>query len=188
MPCDPQVAGTSRAGAATVPRMHRPTRVAVRVVLLDPSSRVLLFEGRDLSDAGDTVRFWFTAGGGVEDGETLEAAAERELREETGLSGLRLTGPFDRREIDFLDHGEPQHQVEHFFAARTADVTLRADGWTDLERRAVTACRWWSADELATAGVRYFPDDLVALLPVAESLLRAAEQRTGPVGPAADRP
>jgi len=39
------------------------TRHAVRVVLLDASSRVLLFEGRDLSDAADSERFWFTARG-----------------------------------------------------------------------------------------------------------------------------
>ena len=55
--------------------MSDQARVAVRVVLLDPWSRVLLFEGRDLSDDGDSVRFWFTAGGGVDSGE-LEPRAD----------------------------------------------------------------------------------------------------------------
>lgn len=54
---------------------------------------MLLFEGRDLSDTGDTVRFWFTAGGGVDTGESLAEAAERELLEETGQAGLTLIGP-----------------------------------------------------------------------------------------------
>lgn len=110
--------------------MPEDTRVAVRIVLLDHSSRVHLFEGRDLSDTCDTVRFWFTAGGGVDKGESLADAAEREFLEETGQSGLTLIGPFHRRESDFLNHGEPQHQIEHFFAARTNDSTLSAHGWT----------------------------------------------------------
>lgn len=73
------------------------TRLAVRIVLLDAASRVLLFEGRDISDTGDSMRFWFTAGGGVDDGESLLDAAHRELQEETGQSDLRLVGPFHRR-------------------------------------------------------------------------------------------
>lgn len=149
--------------------MPEGTRVAVRIVLLDQCGRVLLFEGRDLSDTGDTVRFWFTAGGGVDEGESLSGAAERELLEETGQSGLRLVGPFHRREFDFLNHGEPQHQVEHFFAARTSDIVLRVGGWTELEQAAMTTWRWWSAEDLQAESVRAFPDNLVSLV------LRASE-------------
>ena len=63
------------------------------ILLLDPDSRLLLFEGRDLPDSSDTARWWFTAGGGMEHGETLIEAAEREVREETGHTGLKLVGP-----------------------------------------------------------------------------------------------
>lgn len=154
-------------------------RVAVRIVLLDPSSRVLLFEGRDLSDTGDTVRFWFTAGGGVDEGEALTDAAERELLEETGQSGLDLIGPFHYREFDFLNHGEPQHQIEHFFAARTTDVTLRAHGWTELEQRAMTTWRWWSTDDLSTEDVQVFPENLVDLVRQASALVDTETANTG---------
>ena len=62
-------------------------RKAVRVVLLSPTSGVLLFEGRDLSEASDAGAFWFTVGGGVDEGESLAKAAEREVLEETDARG-----------------------------------------------------------------------------------------------------
>ena len=152
--------------------MPTEVRVAVRIVLLDPSSRVLLFEGRDLSDTGDTVRFWFTAGGGVHEGESLTDASQRELLEETGQSGLSLVGPFHRREFDFLNHGERQRQVEHFFAARTTDTTLNSNGWTELEHKAMTTWRWWSTEDLETEDVQIFPENLGDLVRQATDLVQ----------------
>ena len=139
-------------------------RVAVRVLLLDAESRLLLFEGRDLSDASDTERWWFTAGGGVDHGESLVEAARRELLEETGLTDVHLVGPMHRREFHFVDHGEPRHQVEHFFAARTDRTTLATAGWTALEQRAVTSWRWWSAAEIRDGGVTFHPENLLDLM------------------------
>jgi len=107
----------------------------------------------------------------MEEGETLAEAAEREVREETGQTALELVGPFHRREFDFLNHGEPQHQIEHFFAARTSDTDVRVEGWTDLERRAVTSSRWWTAAELRAGSVQFFPANLVELMGQAGGLV-----------------
>ena len=54
-------------------------RPTARLIVLDPDRRVLLFSA---VDPRGTV--WFTPGGGVRRGESLEAAAVRELAEETG--------------------------------------------------------------------------------------------------------
>lgn len=151
--------------------MDAQVRVAVRILFLDPKSRVLLFEGRDLSDASDSTQFWFTAGGGVDEDEHLVEAAHRELLEETGQSGFKLVGPFHRREFDYLNHGRPQHQVEHFFAARTTQTSLNTLGWTELECETMSTWRWWTIDELTSTTVRYFPDNLAELVRSADALL-----------------
>ena len=66
--------GIRRYGRA-MPRF-RPT---ARLLVLDPAGRVLLFSAVD-----SRGQVWFTPGGGVHRGESLEAAAVRELAEETG--------------------------------------------------------------------------------------------------------
>jgi 8-oxo-dGTP pyrophosphatase MutT (NUDIX family) len=62
-------------------------RPTARVLALDPAGRVLLVR----CDHDGRV-FWVAPGGGVEPGETFEAAARRELREEAGIA-LAAVGP-----------------------------------------------------------------------------------------------
>lgn len=151
--------------------MSASSRTAVRILLLSQSTRVLMFEGRDLSDLSDTKRYWFTAGGGVEPGESLMEAAKRELCEETGLEDVPLIGPFHRCDVTFLNHGELMSQTEHYFAARTDQQSLNHKGWTKLERAAVTQYRWWSLEELDREPVTFYPSDLVDLVKSAATLV-----------------
>jgi 8-oxo-dGTP pyrophosphatase MutT (NUDIX family) len=57
-------------------------RPTARILVADPEGRVLLFSARE----ADGERWWFTPGGGVHRGETVLAAAVRELFEETGYA------------------------------------------------------------------------------------------------------
>lgn len=147
------------------------TRTAVRVLLLDERSRVLLFQGRDTSGPSGITEWWFTAGGGVDGDESLVETAHREVEEETGLRELHIVDVHHRREVDFWSHGVEFRQVEHFVAARTTRTALVTDGWTDLERRTVIAWRWWSVDDLETTKAVYFPENLPELVRRAATLV-----------------
>jgi 8-oxo-dGTP diphosphatase len=66
-----------------------PTRVIAAVVLVNAAGEVLLQLRDDRADITDPA-CWVVPGGGVEPGEAIEAAARRELYEETGYTAGTL--------------------------------------------------------------------------------------------------
>ena len=144
-------------------------RPTARVVVLDPSGRVLLLGARLTDPAippGD-VLFWYTPGGGVEDGETVRGAAARELAEEIGLvvEPATLEGPVWLRRHVGTFGGVQIDSRETFFVLRDVVHEVDPAGRTELELLGAEPHRWWSVEEIAGAAAEAFaPADLVEAL------------------------
>ena len=138
----------------------RVDRPSARILLLDGQGRVLLFR----FDAPDRAPFWATPGGALDPGETFEACARRELREETGLD-LDCGAEVGRRLAEFVDlHGVPVLADERYFLVRTDSGEIATDGHTELERRVMRGWRWFRPAELADHDEPIFPSDLFSML------------------------
>jgi 8-oxo-dGTP pyrophosphatase MutT (NUDIX family) len=126
-------------------------RKAARLLVLDREGRVLLFRHRDPFGRS----FWATPGGGVENGETFEAAANREALEELGASptSLRAAG---ERDVTFPWGDRIIVQQERYFLA-AIDPTRISFGPSHVEE-GVEEVRWWSPDEIARDATVRPPD------------------------------
>lgn len=143
--------------------MTGPTeRRAARVLLVDDERRVLLQNCCDPADRTQT--WWNTTGGGIDDGETPEQAAVREVHEETGLQIGSLGPVVHRRITEFSFGGSDYRQSEDYFLVRTRPFEPAPTGHSDLEMQAVLGMRWWSRDELRTTRERVYPAELADVL------------------------
>lgn len=139
----------------------RTPRPAARILLVDGRGRVLLFR---FTPYDGRPPFWCTPGGKVDDGESYEAAARRELKEEVGLD--RDCGPqVAQRWCDFLTiEGVEVTADERYFRVDVDAVEVDSTGHTELERRVMGEWRWFTADELRHLDEPLYPNDLCALL------------------------
>jgi 8-oxo-dGTP pyrophosphatase MutT (NUDIX family) len=154
-------------------------REAVRAVVRTADQRVLLV--RFEFPAGTR---WALPGGGLDPGETHEAALRRELHEELGLEGATI-GPhiWNRLHIvQFLNGSfDGQRERIHLVEVDSAFEPRPALSWPQLNAEYVFELRWWHVDEIQAATELHFvPGPLAELL---RSLLA-----DGPPNPPLDVP
>lgn len=135
-------------------------RVTGRLLPIDERGRVLLVHGCD--PARRDQPFWFTIGGGVDEGETTAEAAAREAFEETGLvlDAAGLGQPVWRAHGRFSFDGRQISQVNDFYAVRVPWFEASFTRLEELERDCLDGHAWWSAAELRATDEAYTPRDL----------------------------
>lgn len=134
------------------------SRRAARVLVIGASGRILLLRAREPRTGH---AFWVAPGGGVDEGESVEAAAVRELLEETGIACAMGRCVWTRRHL-LVWNGVHHDQSEWFFV--TAERLPEEEILPPAPDTYVEGYRWWSLEEIAASDDDFAPRRLAELL------------------------
>ena len=139
-------------------------RPSARLLVLDNDRRLLLFHF--VFDHGALMgeQYWATPGGALEQGESYEQAAIRELYEETGIIA-DVGRQVAQRDVVFRTPvGDQVTADERYFLVRVADNVVDVSGQGPDERRYMPEYKWWSLADLKSTAETVFPEHIVSLL------------------------
>jgi 8-oxo-dGTP pyrophosphatase MutT (NUDIX family) len=111
--------------------------------------------------------FWCFAGGAMEEGESVEQAALRELWEETGLLDSDVTlGPVVwYGEFMTKFSSTPMLQKERFVVVRTRKSDVHMNNMCESEVLYMKELRWFSLEEIQNSTEKIYPTSLKQHLP-----------------------
>jgi 8-oxo-dGTP pyrophosphatase MutT (NUDIX family) len=139
-------------------------RKTARIILINEHSEVLLLKYVDKTPADPLrptlVSYWVPPGGGLENGESFEEAARRELEEEIGDS-IEIGAWVWSRQRKLLLNGERRLVSERYFVARVSSGRM-----TPLNRTHdnFVSHRWWTMNDLNETAEAILPPDLPMLI------------------------
>jgi 8-oxo-dGTP pyrophosphatase MutT (NUDIX family) len=143
-------------------------RDTARALLMDAENRVFLIEyeaARDVDPARPGLRrFWFTPGGGREEGETYEDAARRELHEEVGLRDVELGPVVAVRNAPFLLFRHPRFVHERHYLVRANPADIDTGRLAETEDNPVLDARWFTLQSLQMSDMAIEPRGLLEVL------------------------
>jgi 8-oxo-dGTP pyrophosphatase MutT (NUDIX family) len=144
-------------------RIHVKHRDTARVLVYTPENEVLLLKTHFDPEVQLPPR-WLIPGGGIDEGETAEKAAVRELFEETGLTiTVDDLGPIVMSTSGRWDWGDGvsyHTYTDIIFEYQTPKFELNTQGFTQDELRDVLEYRWWNVAELIASGESIGPHEL----------------------------
>ena len=127
--------------------------------MLDEAFCCLLFASRDSNG-----EFWYPPGGALEQNESFEDAARREVFEETGLDNIVLSHEVWHRRLPLEWGGQRYDCDERYFVSRVDRFTPDTSNFTTTEKQSIDGFRWWSLEELHATSTRLVPADLAGQL------------------------
>lgn len=137
-------------------------RQAVRALLISPADELLLIK---IVEPRSRRFFWLTPGGGMDSGESFAVSLQREIFEETGLTGFEIGPQVWYREHLFNWDGQAILQKERYYLVRVTRFEPTFQHLPDEgERLAFGGFRWWQAKEIEQSQDAFAPRDLGRLL------------------------
>ncbi len=138
------------------------TRPSSRLIVLSQQNHVLLFNFSHRNDSLSGQSYWATPGGGLENKESYEQAALRELLEETGLERHSVGESVASRTFPMmLPDGETVLAEERFFLIHMDKAEIDCSGWSRNEQEVISRHRWWTREELMQTNETVFPRDII---------------------------
>lgn len=148
-----------------------PIRNTVRILLFNNDMELLLMciddpKTRSINNEYKG-KFWVTAGGKIEERETVKEAALRELFEETGIDKNEVKiGPIVWfRELDLILYGKLSYLKEQYIIAFTQKKNVSPVKLSSDEIGIIKTMRWFSLSQIKKIKEIVYPITLLKYLP-----------------------